>query len=379
MSFRERLSDYWFNTQFLLFPHVEQKVGILSEEYKKLVAVLELVRIEEFLPCTRFCTGRPTKYRSQIARAFVAKIILKIPFTGELIKRLEKDEQLRFICGWKEYHKVPDKSVFSRAFAEFADMKLPDKVHQALISDIYKDKIVGHLTMDSTPIIAREKAPKSSKSKISRKERKKLKNKQLAKEKREGTSRKQRQLFQNIDEMINELPTASDTAAKKGTWGYKSWWFGYKFSATVDDHCIPIACILTTASLNDSEVAIPLAKKSNRLVKNFYDLMDSAYDAEEIKRHSKSLGHIPIIDKHSRSKAQKAEKVAERKRRKLLNVQVAEDVRYRTRFSKERFNATFKDYYGGKNLYYRGHSKVFCHLSFGVLAMTATMLLKLIQ
>jgi len=29
---------------------------------------------------------------------------------------------------------------------------------------------------------------------------------------------------------------------------------------------------------------------------NLYDLMDSAYDASEIKNHSLELGHVPIID-----------------------------------------------------------------------------------
>jgi hypothetical protein len=31
-------------------------------------------------------------------------------------------------------------------------------------------------------------------------------------------------------------------------------------------------------------------------VTNFYDLMDSAYDAPEIRAKSRELGHVPIID-----------------------------------------------------------------------------------
>jgi hypothetical protein len=34
---------------------------------------------------------------------------------------------------------------------------------------------------------------------------------------------------------------------------------------------------------------------AGRLV-NLYDLMDGAYDATEIKAHSRELGHVPIID-----------------------------------------------------------------------------------
>jgi hypothetical protein len=376
MSFRETLSKYLTNVQLLLFPFIENDVGPLSKDYKKLLAILELVRIEEFIPDARFYVGRPPKNRTQIARALIAKIVLKIPHTDGLINLLTKDVQLRTICGFEKSSKIPDKTVFSRAFKEFARIDLPNRVHQALISQVYQGKVVCHLIKDSTPIIAREKAPKKT---MSRKQRKKLKDKELAKAKKEGRSRKQRQLSQSFEEMVEELPKGCDISAKEGTYGYKLVWKGYKLHCAVDDNCIPVASILTSASLNDSEVAIPLAEKCNRVLVNCYDLMDSAYDYEEVKNHSKSLGHVPIIDSHSRSKAQKAEKNAEAKRRKLLNIHTAEEVRYKKRFPKERFNALFKDYYGGKNIHYRGHSKIFCHLMIGVLSLTATMLIKLIE
>ncbi len=377
MSFREKLSTYWNNVQSLLFPLLERDLGSLSKEHKKLAAVLELLRIEQFVPCTRFWKGRPPKNRSQIARALVAKIIFKIPHTKQLIEFLNNDIQLRVICGWEKHSRIPDKSVFSRVFAEFAHINLPDRVHQSLISEVYQGKMVGHLTTDSTPIIAREKAPR--RERISRKERKNLKNKELANAKKNGVSKKQRQLSQKLEEMEAELPKDCTIGAKQGTIGYKLVWKGYKLHSTVDDNCVPIANILTSASLNDSEAAIPLAVKSSRLVQNFYDLMDSAYDAEEIKQHSLSLGHVPIIDQRPRSKKQKAEKKAEEKRQRIVNIYTPEAIRYRKRFPQERFNATFKDYYGGKNICFRGYAKVFCHLMFGILGITATKLLKLSQ
>lgn len=377
MSFREKLSTFWYNVQLLLLPMLEKDLGSLSEEHKKLAAVLEMLRIEQFVPCTRFWKGRPPKNRTQIARAFVAKIIFKIPHTKQLIELLKHDIQLRVICGWEKHSIIPCKSVFSRVFAEFAQLNLPERAHQALISEAYRDKIVGHLSKDSTPIIAREKAP--HRERISRKKRKGLKNKELAEAKKKGVSRKQKQLSQKLEEMEAELPKGCAIGAKQGTTGYKMVWNGYKLHSAVDDNCIPITNILTSASLNDSEVAIPLAVKSNRLVRNFYDLMDAAYDAEEVKQHSLSLGHVPIIDQRPRSKKQKAEKLAEQKRQKLVNIHTPEAVRYKKRFPTERFNATFKDYYGGKNIHFRGHAKVFCHLMFGILGMTATMLMKLSQ
>jgi hypothetical protein len=375
MSFREKLSTMWTNIQLNLFPDLEERTGTLSLEHKRIVAVLELIRIEEFLPCTRFNFGRPTKDRMQIARAFVAKIILKINYNKELRSLLKNNKQLKTICGWDCFAKIPSESKFCRAFKEFAEANLPEKVHQALVSEMYKDRIIGHVVKDSTPISARE-APLKKEGDM--KERRKLLNQQQAKDKRNGNSRKQTQLREDLQTSQNKLPTCCDHGSKKMANGFLTFWKGYKFHVAIDDLCIPLAAILTSASLNDSEAAIPLAIKSDLVAKNFYDLMDSAYNSPEIKEHSYSLGHVPIIDERPRNPAQKEEKKAERKRKRILNAYTAEDIRYRERGPKERFNALFKDYYGGRNIWYRGHSKISCHLLFGVLALTAVSLLDFI-
>ena len=59
-------------------------------------------------------------------------------------------------------------------------------------------------------------------------------------------------------------------------------WIGYKLHIDAADASIPVSCILTSASLHDSQVAIPLATMTDARVTNLYDLMDSAYDAVEI-------------------------------------------------------------------------------------------------
>jgi hypothetical protein len=66
------------------------------------------------------------------------------------------------------------------------------------------------------------------------------------------------------------------------------------------DGDIPVSAILTSASLHDSQAAIPLAQMSAERVRNFYDLMDSAYDAGAIRAYSERLGHIAIIDPNPR-------------------------------------------------------------------------------
>ena len=76
---------------------------------------------------------------------------------------------------------------------------------------------------------------------------------------------------------------------------------------------------------------------------------------------------------------QKNEKTLRRKAHRELKFQTAEEARYKERCPKERFNALFKDFYGGRNIFYKGHKKVSCHIMFGVLALTAATLLSFVQ
>ena len=75
--------------------------------------------------------------------------------------------------------------------------------------------------------------------------------------------------------------------------GVKETWIGYKLHIDTADGEIPISCVLTAASVHDSQVAIPLATITAGRVTNLYDLMDSAYDVAAIKQHSRDLNHVP--------------------------------------------------------------------------------------
>ena len=359
----------------MLFPLLEETLGELPEEYKRLASILELVRIEEFIPCSKFNMGRQPKDRSAIARSYIAKIVLKLTHTKQLVKQLKTDKQLRAICGWNNARHVPSEAKFSRAFKEFSSLCISERAHQALIKSAYEDEIVLHVVKDSTPLEVREKALEKG----SAKERKKLRDRTRRAQKRSGEpNRRQKQLQeQNLDTMLQELPKQCDRGMKKDSNGYTKIWKGYKLHAAVDDNCIPLAVIITAASLHDCEAAIPLAVKSNQVATNLYDLMDAAYDHPEIEKHSFSLGHVPIIDKCPQNPTQKIEKELEKERKKILNFETATDKRYKERLPKERFNALYKDYYGGRNIFYRGHSKVSCHVMFGVLVVTALTLIKL--
>jgi hypothetical protein len=170
------------------------------------------------------------------------------------------------------------------------------------------------------------------------------------------------------------------SAPKKNSKGYKTSWTGYKLHIDAADGGIPVSCILTSASLHDSQVAIPLAEITHGRVTRLYDMMDSAYDAPQIKTHSLSLGHVPIIDPNPRSKTKKEELEAEAKRRKAANDTLAEDRRYNERSTVERVNGRIKDEFGARRVVrVRGHAKVMAHLMFGIVVLTVDQLMKFVE
>jgi len=65
-----------------------------------------------------------------------------------LIERLVADKNIRIMCGWEYPGQVPSESTFSRAFAEFADSGLTNKVHEALAFEHLSDDVVWHVSRD---------------------------------------------------------------------------------------------------------------------------------------------------------------------------------------------------------------------------------------
>ena len=113
-------------------------------------------------------------------------------------------------------------------------------------------------------------------------------------------------------------------------------------------------------------------------VTNLYDLMDAAYDARGIHQMSERLGHVPIIDVNPRrDKVLKEELDREARARRVAGYVGPESLRFRIRSGVERTNARLKDEFGGRHVRVRGHSKVACHLMFGILVLAADQLIRL--
>jgi len=371
------LSSFWTRIQGSLFPELEEELGPLTKKQQQLISIREVIRIERFLPRLIGCVGRPQRNRAALARAFVTKVVFNMPTTRALIERVESDISLRRICGWERRSEIPDESTFSRAFSEFSESELPSLVHSALISKVYEKQIVGHVSRDSTAIEAREKP--LVKKKEDKKPKKRGRPKKGEKQSKEP-KRLDRQLKMTQKERLADLPKSCDVGAKADSKGNRNYWVGYKCHIDTGDGDIPLSCIVTSASVHDSQVSIPLAEETAAKVISLYDLMDAAYDCPQIVEHSKSLGHVPIIDKNTRRAVKAKEELeAEAKALRTLNWTSPETARYNQRSSAERVNSRLKDDFGGRIIRVRGNAKVACHLMFGVLALTADAILNLVR
>jgi hypothetical protein len=337
----------------------------LTEKERQLVNILELLQIEKFVgrPAQRF--GRKPWERQALARALVGKAVYNHPHTRATIEALRASPVFRRICGFVRRTDIPSESTFSRAFAEFAEIGLGYRVHEALVEQWVTPELVGHISRDATAIKGREK-PVAKPRPAKPAPRKKGRPRRGEVRAPRAETRLERQCRQSASEALAELPVHCAVGTKKNSQGYKETWRGFKWHTDVSDCCLPISAALTAASLHDSQVAIPLMKLTSERIDYLYDLMDAAYDAQPIYAVSRSLGHVPIIDKNSRGQ-------------EIIPLAPHEAARYKERTVSERFNGRLKEEFGGNNVMVRGAQKVGLHLMFGVIALFADQLLKLIS
>lgn len=363
-SVAETLAGFGRILQKHLFPALEAELGALTGVQQRFVAILAMLDLDHFV-VVRHGRGRPAHDRAAIARAFVGKAVLNLPNTRALLDRLQVDAGFRRLCGWETAAAVPDETVFSRVFAEFAATGFAEAVHAALIERTQKARLIGHISRDATSIEGREKPQPRPKATVTKPEPRyrKDRKKPIALEK---MTRVERQCSGQltVEQMLEELPRACDVGCKTDSKGHKEFWVGYKLHLDVADGQIPITCLLTSASMHDSQAAVPLAEITAQRVTNLYDLMDRGYESELIGEHSRRLGHMPIIDAQKRG-----EHAPEMPRH--------QKIRFRERTTVERVYGRLKEEFGGAFVRVRGWRKVMTHLMFGMLALTADQILRL--
>lgn len=363
----QHISQHLRYLQEEFFPFVKKTIGSYTEKHQQLCQTIAFARPEQFLTHYNGLVGRPLNDRAAIARAFIAKAIYNLSSTRSLIDYLQCDPVMRRICGWERVNELPSESTFSRVFAEFAKESLANKLQDKFIEQCYSKHIIGHISRDSTAIKGREKA--AYKAKVidqAKKPKKRGRPKKGEEPAPKDPSRLERQKTMTLREMLMDLPTACDVGCKKNSKGYIESWKGFKLHIDTADGDIPISAFLTSASVHDSQVALPLMQITSSKVTYLYEVMDAAYDAEIIRDEIKKTGRVALIDFNHRSPSDQREFAPHEKER------------YKMRSSAERVNSNLKDNFGGYMIRVRGAIKVFGHLMFGLLALTIQQTMRLL-
>lgn len=327
--------------------------------------ILDVVKVEDHLELDPYPLGRgrPPLDSTAMARAFIAKAVLNVPTTRALIDRLNADSVLRRICGFERKAMVPCEASFSNSFKKFADAKPAERVHEALVRFAHQGVPVHNVSRDSTSIESREKPPKKA-PKAPRLARKRGRPKMGEVRPDQPLSRLERQQTMSLGEQLADLPIACDYGFKTNAKGISTGWIGYKLHIDTAQGAVPIACVLTSASVHDSAVALPLERMTGARISSLYTLMDAAYDSAIIREETELAGKVAVIDSNARRGAKQEFDPPKR-------------LRFQGRTEAERINSNLKDDYGARYVRVRGATKVMSHLMFGVLALTAIRLVAL--
>lgn len=334
----------------------------LTPMHQRIVHTLDWLDLQALLGYSGKRPGAPERSRLALAQAFVAKAVLGLGQTKQLRERLLADAPLRRLLGFETRHQLPSEATFSRAFAQFARMGLPARMHETLIRSHLADSLIGHIARDSTAIVARERAlPSPRVPKVAKRRGRKPAGAQPA----APRSRIPAQLLQTPQQALAELPKACNKGKKRDAQGNVNTWIGYKLHLDVACCGVPITAALTSASVHDNQVSVPLARLSAQRVTSLYALMDAAYDSESLRQCERDLGHVPIVAINPRGRAEPPA------------LDAAQKKRFAARSVVERINSRLKDGFACDAVWVKGHAKVLCHTMFAVLALSVDALMRL--
>lgn len=347
----------WFGVAQRVFSWIEDDYGPLDERYQLFVATCEaVIKPEDFAYSRWTGNGRPRNSRIGIAKAFIFKATFNIQTTKDLVRQLRSMSLARRLCGWERPQDVPSEAGFCVANKEFAKRGLTEKWFKRLVVENHGDIHVDAISYDSAPISVRAKAANMKKRLA-----------ELEPDQPEPPNdRLERQLEQDPEDSLAELPVECEWGQKIDPQGKKKQWRGGKCHMAVTPDGFPVAFKYTSASLHDSQVMIPLAKQAMSRVGHYFDLADAAYDAEAIRTASIELGAVPIIDRNRRSSGKDPEPMSP-----------TAAMVYKLRTSVERFFSHLLDSHGGRTVRVRAPEKVAQHLMYGIVVIAIEQLMRM--
>ena len=309
------------------------------EVWENLVSVMPAsVRCDE----GRSRTGRPGHTLLSVLAVHAVKLYFQEKTMTAARDRLLSSSNLRTITGMAE---VPSLSVISKKTDTLIDLVDFSSILASICSSFYKDRLVCHLSIDSTIAEAREKPVKAGKPGKRKRGRKRKGSEELA-----IAEEKERlyDLMENcVDEFFSSLEHRCSVTGKKNSKGNMEWFIGYKAHLAVDDNGIIVAHHVTGASVHDSQVAIPLMRIADERCDYLYALMDGGYTSERIETFAHSIGKVPIIDRHADRNGNKKE------------MEPCKAERYKARTTVERTNSELKECFLPGKLYSRDKKGIF--------------------
>ena len=276
------------------------------------------------------------------------KLHYKIQTTKDTLFLLEENMNLRVILSISD---VPSPATVSRLSRDVEQIIKPTILHERLIHfyTTEMNRIIGHISIDSTTIQAREKPLKrkkepslpSSLKKRGRKKKGSHEEQEYVKRKAKEQEEKLDYLTESPETSISELEMRCSMTAKQNSKGKKQWYIGYKAHLATDDFGVTIAYAVTGACVHDCKVAVPLLKYVYQRNDFFYALMEKGYLNPDINAYAESIERKVIID--------------QRAHRGVAAIPMEEPtaLRYKARSTVERTNSELKDGFLPNKLYRR--------------------------
>ena len=319
--------------------------------------------IASMLPDSMFETNRMGRKGYRDADVLAVRIVMLF-FKQNNIKQalsfLETSMGVRIVVGMEN---VPSESVVSRRSKELAKTLDVDKMFDKVTSAFFAGRDICNLSIDSTPIDAREKPVKKDpeKKETKKRGRKKTGSKEqaeylarLAEEARIDEAAK----TGDLKEFLSTLEDRCSITGKKNSKGYMQWRIGYKVHLAVDDFGIPVSYFISGACVHDSKVAVPLMRMARERARFLYALMDGGYSSSDIVEFTAdNMDAVPVIDFKADVNGVKEE------------MDPAKKDRYKARTTVERTNSELKDCFLAPKLFSRGKSSIM-DLKLAVLMLT---------
>jgi hypothetical protein len=275
------------------------------------------------------------------------KLHYKVQTTKDTLFLLEENMNLRVILSISD---VPSPATVSRLSRKVEKIIKPTIIHKRLI-DHYNtemNRIIGHISIDSTIIQAREKPLKKKKEPSLTSLKKRGRKKKGSHEEEEYHKRKAKEQQEKLD-YLTESPQTSISAlemgcsmtAKQNSKGKRQWFTGFKAHLAADDFGITIAYAVTGACVHDCKVAVPLLKYVHQRNDFFYALMDKGYLNPDIDAYAQLIERKVIIDQRAHRGVA------------AIPMEEATALRYNARSTVERTNSELKDGFLPNKLYRR--------------------------